>query len=157
MELAIAVLQQGYLTPAQIESSRAGMGLDLQLIEDETYFCVEESGFLIGCGGWSRRATLYGDSHSAGRDARLLDPAIDRARIRAMYTHPEHTRKGVGALILETAENAARAAGFEVAELVGTMAGQPFYEAAGYVVEREWHDENGAVPVPIVTMSKRLI
>ena len=87
----------------------------------------------------------------------MLNPKTDRARIRAMYTHPQHTRKGVGALILETAENAARDAGFNAAELVGTMAGQPFYKAAGYEVEREWHDENGAVPVPIVTMSKRLI
>ncbi|HAU22691.1 MAG TPA: GNAT family N-acetyltransferase, partial [Erythrobacter sp.] len=96
MELAIAELQKGFLTPEQLESSRAGMGLDLQLIEDGTYFCVEEDGTLIGCGGWSRRATLYGGNHSAGRDPRLLDPATERARIRAMYTHPDHTRKGIG-------------------------------------------------------------
>ena len=156
MDLAIAELQKGFLTPEQIEASRAGMGLDRQLIDDGTYFCVEEEGVLIGCGGWSRRATLYGGNHSAGRDARLLDPATERARIRAMYTHPAHTRKGVGRLILQTAEDAARAEGFGALEMAATQAGRPLYLACGYAVEREWFDTNGAVPVPLATMWKRL-
>ena len=156
MELAIAELQKGFLTPEQIESSRAGMGLDLQLIDDGTYFCVEEDGVLVGCGGWSRRATLYGGNHSAGRDPRLLDPASERARIRAMYTHPGHTRKGIGRLILDTAENAARAEGFKAIEMAATLSGKPLYTACGYRIESEWFDENGAVPVPLATMWKRL-
>ena len=156
MELAIAELQKGFLTPEQVESSRAGMGLDLQLIEDGTYFCVEEDGILVGCGGWSRRATLYGGNHSAGRDPRLLDPATERARIRAMYTHPNHTRKGIGRLILDTAEDAARAEGFKELEMAATMSGKPLYLACGYQVESEWFDENGAVPVPLATMWKAL-
>ena len=156
MDLAIAQLQRGFLTAEQIAASRAGMGLDLQLIEDGTYFCVEEDGELIGCGGWSRRATLYGGNHSAGRDPRLLDPATERARIRAMYTHPAHTRKGVGRQILDTAEAAARAEGFKELEMAATMSGKPLYLASGYAVESEWFDENGAVPVPLATMWKRL-
>lgn len=156
MELAIAELQKGFLTPEQVESSRAGMGLDLQLIEDDTYFCVEDGGVLVGCGGWSRRATLYGGNHSAGRDPRLLDPATERARIRAMYTHPDHTRKGIGRLILDTAEDAARAEGFKELEMAATMSGKPLYLACGYQVESEWFDENGAVPVPLATMWKAL-
>ncbi len=156
MNSAIGELQRGFLDPAQIEASRTGMGLDLQLIDDGTYFCVEDNGTLAGCGGWSKRATLYGGDHSTGRDASLLDPAVDRARIRAMYTHPGHARKGVGGLILRTAEDAAQAAGFGATELVGTMAGRPFYLANGYAIEREWEDTNGAVPVPLVTMSKVL-
>jgi GNAT superfamily N-acetyltransferase len=132
------------------------MGLDLQLIDDGTYFCVEEDGVLVGCGGWSRRATLYGGNHSAGRDPRLLDPASERARIRAMYTHPGHTRKGIGRLILDTAENAARAEGFKAIEMAATMSGKPLYTACGYRIESEWLDENGAVPVPLATMWKRL-
>ncbi|WFL78818.1 GNAT family N-acetyltransferase [Altererythrobacter arenosus] len=156
MGLAIAELQKGFLTPEQIESSRAGMGLDLQLIDDGTYFCVEEDGALVGCGGWSRRATLYGGNHSAGRDPRLLDPATERARIRAMYTHPDHTRKGIGRLILETAENAARNEGFRELEMAATMSGKPLYRACGYEVESEWFDQNGAVPVPLATMWKRI-
>ena len=157
MELSIAELQKGFLTPAQIEASHAAMGLDLQLIEDGTYFCVEEDGVLVGCGGWSRRATLYGGNHSAGRDPRMLDPATERARIRAMYTHPEHTRKGIGRLILDTAEEAARKEGFRELEMAATMSGKPLYRACGYEVESEWFDENGAVPVPLATMWKRLV
>ena len=156
MALAIEQLQRGYLTPEQIESSKAGMGLDGLLIEDGTYYCVEEDGVLAGCGGWSRRATLYGGNHSAGRDARELDPATDRARIRAMYTHPDHVRKGVGRLILDTAEKAAREAGFRELEMAATMAGKPFYMRCGYAIESEWEDTNGAVPVPLATMTKRL-
>ncbi|MBT8428133.1 MAG: GNAT family N-acetyltransferase [Erythrobacter sp.] len=156
MQLAIEQLQQGYLTSEQIEASKAGMGLDALLIEDGTYFCVEDNGELAGCGGWSRRATLYGGNHSAGRDPRLLDPANERARIRAMYTHPDHVRKGVGRLVLETAEAAARAEGFREIEMAATMAGKPFYERCGYAVETEWHDTNGAVPVPLATMAKAL-
>lgn len=156
MDQAIAELQKGFLTPEQIEASRAGMGLDLQLIEDGTYFCVEEDGQLIGCGGWSRRATLYGGNHSAGRDARQLDPGTERARIRAMYTHPEHTRKGVGRLVLETSEEAARKEGFREIEMAATMSGKPLYLSCGYEVESEWFDEQGSVPVPLATMWKRL-
>lgn len=156
MAHAIEDLQRGFLDPAQIEASKAGMGLDLQLIEDGTYFCVEEDGVLVGCGGWSRRATLYGGNHSAGRDPRLLDPASERARIRAMYTHPAHTRKGIGRLILETSEAAARAEGFGELEMAATMAGRPLYLACGYAVESEWFDTNGAVPVPLATMTKTL-
>ena len=156
MALAIEELQKGYLTPEQIEASKAGMGLDGQLIEDGTYFCVEDDGALAGCGGWSRRATLYGGNHSAGRDARLLDPATERARIRAMYTHPGHVRKGVGRLIIDTAETAARAEGFRAIEMAATMAGKPFYKRCGYRVESEWEDTHGAVPVPLATMAKAL-
>ena len=156
MDASISELQKGFLTEEQIASSRAGMGLDMQLIEDGTYFCVEENGELIGCGGWSRRATLYGGNHSAGRDPRLLDPASERARIRAMYTHPSHTRKGVGKLILATAEAAAKEEGFSEIEMAATMSGIPLYRACGYQVESEWFDENGAVPVPLATMWKPL-
>jgi len=99
MTAAIAQLQIGYLTPDQIAASGAGMGLDTQLIEDGTYFCAVTSKggdeILVGCGGWSHRATLYGGNHSGGRDLRLLDPATERARIRAMYTHPDHARRGI--------------------------------------------------------------
>ena len=156
MELAIRELQKGFLTPEQIEASRAGMGLDLQLIEDGTYFCVEEDGELVGCGGWSKRATLYGGNHSAGRDPRLLDPTSERARIRAMYTHPDHTRKGIGRLILDTSEAAARAEGFKAIEMAATMSGKPLYSACGDLVESEWFDENGSVPVPLATMWKQI-
>lgn len=153
---AIERLQIGYLSPEQIESSRAGMGLDTQLIEDGTYFCVWDAQTLVGCGGWSYRATLYGGNHSAGRSAAQLNPATDRARIRAMYTHPDHTRRGIGRLIIDAAEAAAAAQGFKALEMAATMAGVPFYTRCGYTIESEWFDENGAVPVPLCTMVKSL-
>src|SRR5690349_21121672 len=90
MDAAIAELQREFLDDAQIAASRAIMGMDTQLIEDGTYFVVEVGGHLAGCGGWSRRATLYGGHHTPGRDSALLDPAVDPARVRAMYTGPPY-------------------------------------------------------------------
>lgn len=157
MALAIAQLQKGYLTNAQIKASSAGMGLDTQLIDDGTYFCVMDGDVLVGCGGWSYRATLYGGNHSAGRNAATLDPTTERARIRAMYTHPDHTKRGIGRMVLEAGEVAAAKAGFRALEMAATMAGVPFYKRCGYVIESEWQDENGAVPVPLCTMVKHLV
>src|SRR3569833_1357064 len=97
MAASIPELQRGFLTPAQIEASRTIMGLDRQLVADGTYFIVEHDGRIAGCGGRSRRATLYGGDHTPGRDASLLDPAVDAARVRAMYTHPDFARRGVAA------------------------------------------------------------
>ena len=113
MRASIEELQRGFLKPAQIASSHSIMGIDTQLIDDGTYFVVESDGEIAGCGGWSRRATLYGGDHTAGRDAALLDPSQDPARgRRAMYTHPADTRRGVARLILSLCEAAARAEGF---------------------------------------------
>lgn len=156
MDLAIGELQKPFLTDAQIDSSRAIMGLDTQLVDDGTYFVVELNGVLAGCGGWSRRATLYGGDRSPGRDAALLDPAKDPARVRAMYTHPDFARRGVGRLILELCENAARAEGFASAELMGTKSGEPLYRACGYEVYEEVIDDRGGAAVPLVRMRKEL-
>lgn len=156
IQASIEILQSDYLTPEQVEASRSAMGLDTQLIEDGTYFCIWENRELVGCGGWSFRATLYGGNHTQGRSARRLDPKTDRARIRAMYTHPDHTKRGIGRLILSASEQAAQAAGFTALEMAATLAGEPFYARCGYAVEARWVDENGAVPVPLLTMVKTL-
>ena len=156
MMRSITELQRGYLSDDQIEASFAGMGLDTQLIDDQTYFAVWDETKLVGCGGWSRRATLYGGNHSAGRDAALLNPATDRARIRAMYTHPDHIKRGIGRMILSAGEQAAKKEGFAALEMAATMAGVPFYKRCGYTVESEWTDNNGAVPVPLCTMVKAI-
>ncbi len=156
MEAAIAELQKPFLDTAQIASSRTIMGLDTQLIEDGTYFVVEQGGVLIGCGGWSRRATHYGGDQSPGRDARLLDPLKDAARIRAMYTHPDFARRGVGRLILSLCEQAARRERFARVELVATLAGEPLYRACGYLAIEPLVDERGGAPVPLLRMGKEL-
>ena len=156
MDLAIGELLKPVLTEAEIASSRTIMGLDSQLIRDGTYFVAEEYGALAGCGGWSRRATMYGGDVSPGRDPALLDPRKDAARVRAMYTHPSFVRRGVGRMILAACEQAARAEGFTRAELVATMAGLPLYLACGYQPTERFTDDRGGAPVPLARMSKTL-
>jgi len=156
MDAAIGELQRGFLTPEQIAASRAIMGLDRQLVADGTYFIVEEDGAIAGCGGWSRRATLYGGDHTSGRDPELLDPARDAARVRAMYTHPDFARRGVGRLILQLCDDAARAEGFARLELMGTMSGRPLYESYGFTAIEEIVDDRGGAPVPLTRMGKAI-
>lgn len=157
MELAIDQLQDEVLTREQVRASHAVMGIDSQLISDRTYFLVERNGQLAGCGGWSSRETLFGGDHSAGRNARLLDPRTEAARIRAMYTHPDHVRHGVGRLILQLCEDAAAEAGFSRVELMATLAGEKLYSACGYApIERVDAGPIDGVTVPMVRMGKNL-
>ena len=156
MARAIAELQSGFLSAEQVEASKAVMGLDTQLVVDGCYFLAEIDHALAGSGGWSRRSTLYGGDHSAGRDARMLDPASEPARIRAMYTDPAHVRRGVGKAVLAACEDAARAAGFARVELMATLAGEPLYAAAGFASIERIEDSSGGAPVPLIRMGKAL-
>ncbi len=158
MERAIAELQRPFLSPEQIAASHLSMGLDTQLIDDGTYFLIEREGTAAGCGGWSRRATLYGGNHAVGlRDDRLLDPKADAARIRAMYTDPDFARLGVGRLILGLCEAAARKAGFQRLEMMATRSGQPLYAACGYhVIKQVDRMADSGVSVPGAVMGKAL-
>jgi GNAT superfamily N-acetyltransferase len=157
MDAAVVELQRPFLDTAQVTASRELMGLDTQLIADGTYFLVEADGRLVGCGGWSRRATLFGGDHTAGRDAALLDPARDAARVRAMYTHPDFARRGAGRLVLHLCERAAAAEGFRCAELVATLAGEPLYLACGWrELERFAQPTRAGPAVPLVRMRKTL-
>jgi len=157
MARAIESLQTPFLNPAEIAASRTIMGLDTQLVADRTYFVVEEQGRLVACGGWSRRATLYGGDHSLSlRDARLLEPPHDAAKIRAMYTDPKFVRRGIGRKVLALCETAARDAGFERVELMATMAGEPLYLACGYHPIERIQSPAGDITVPGVIMGKSL-
>ena len=157
MNAAIAELQTPFLTPRQVAASFAIMGLDSQLITDGTYFAVEADGRIAGCGGWSRRATLFGGDHSAGRDAALLVPASEAARVRAMYTHPAFTRRGIGRIVLDACEAAAAAEGFRTCELAATLAGEPLYRACGYVEIERFTAAAEGVEVPLIRMGKTLV
>lgn len=152
MALAIGELQKPFLTPDQIAASRSFMGLDTRLVEDGTYFVIERDEAIAGCGGWSRRATPYGHDGSAGRDDRLLDPATEAAKVRAMYTHPGHVRQGVGRYILSLCEAAAWAEGFARLELSATLAGAPLYRACGFRDLARLTDGG----VPLITMQKSI-
>jgi GNAT superfamily N-acetyltransferase len=157
MTAAIRELLPQFLPPEKVAASFAVMGVDSQLIEDGTYLILEQDGVLAGCGGWSRRATLFGHNHTTGRDSRLLDPKCEAARVRAMYTAPQFVRRGVGRRILELCEAATRAEGFARVELGATKGGEPLYRACGYVeIERLEVPTPGGVTVPITRMGKQL-
>ncbi len=156
MGTSISELQKPFLDLDQIESSRTIMGLDTQLIEDRTYFIVESGIQIAGCGGWSRRATLYGGDQTPGRNAAYLDPKRDPAKVRAMYTHPEYARQGVGRLILSLCESAAKKEGFSSVELMATKSGEPLYLACGYEALEQILDDRGGTPVPLIRMHKEL-
>jgi GNAT superfamily N-acetyltransferase len=157
MTASIRGLLPDFLSPPEVEASFDVMGLDTQLIDDGTYFVVESGGVIASCGGWSRRATLFGGDHAARRDAALLDPRKDAARVRAMYTGPSFVRRGLGRLVLSLCEQAAAAEGFARAELAATMAGVPLYRACGYHdIERFEADTRSGVRVPLLRMGKRI-
>jgi GNAT superfamily N-acetyltransferase len=160
IEASVRGLQAGDYTQAQIDGALGTvLGLDTQLIRDRTYFVAEafadgrgEDGqaALAGCGGWSKRKTLFGADRGPGREPELLDPAFDAAKVRAIFVHPDYARRGLGSLILAHVEAAAWAAGFRRYEMGSTLTGFPLYMLKGYVeVERIavplWNGEAVAV------------
>jgi GNAT superfamily N-acetyltransferase len=149
IDASVRGLQTEDYTPAQIEGAlKTVFGVDSQLIADCTYIVAEaqsteqgnepepttKAGFMIvGCGGWSKRKTLYGSDHWTGREDALLDPLHDAAKIRAFFIHPAWARRGVGSMILQACEDAARAAGFTRYEMGATLTGAKLFGAKGYV------------------------
>ena len=131
-------------------------GVDTQLISDQTYYVVEADGIIVGCGGWSKRKTLFGSDHRSGREDGLLDPAQENARIRAFFVHPAWARRGIGSLILDTCERAAAEAGFASFELGATLTGERLYSARGYqAVEHVAVPLANGASLPIIRMVKR--
>lgn len=154
--LSVRVLQAPSYSSAQIEAALGPVfGVDRQLISDGTYFVVEHSGHVVGCGGWSRRRAVFGgDRARAGEDA-ALDPVHDPARIRAFFVHPDWARRGIGRSILGACESAICAAGFHDAVLVATLAGEPLYASFGYfVAERYEVPLSDTLTLPVVRMVK---
>ena len=125
------------------------------MIADATYFVAEMDGTIVACGGWSKRKTLFGADHCAGREDALLDPATDAAKIRAFFVHPDWARRGIGTRVLETCESAAGAAGFRRFEMGATLTGVALYKARGYrEVERIGVPLGNGEILPIVRMEK---
>ena len=148
IEASVRRLQTQDYTPAQIEGAlKTVFGVDSQLIADGTYIVAEaetapagQSGqksaarasIIVGCGGWSKRKTLYGSDHWTGREDELLDPLHDAAKIRAFFIHPDWARRGIGSLILQACEDAARSAGFTRFEMGATLTGAKLFSVKGY-------------------------
>ena len=158
MTRAIEHLQTDFLTPAQVRASHQVMGLDTQLVRDQTYFMIEADGALVGCGGWSWRATLFGgDDSIVVREPAALDPRTDAAKIRAMYVNPDFARRGIGTLIMDVCETAARDAGFSRVELMATLAGVPLYRRCGYTdIEAIEATSREGIAEPLIRMGKAL-
>ncbi|MBN9660364.1 MAG: GNAT family N-acetyltransferase [Acidobacteria bacterium] len=160
IEISVRRLQAGDYSQEQIAGALGTVfGVDTQLIADQTYYVVESpDAGLVGCGGWSRRRTLFGSDQANVREDDLLDSEVDAARIRAFFIHPDWARKGIGGRILEACEAAARAAGFRRFEMGATLTGEKLYRMKGYVAVE--HIEvplaNGA-RLPIVRMSKQAV
>jgi GNAT superfamily N-acetyltransferase len=158
---SVRELQKEDYSAAQIEGALGTVfGVDSQLIADGTYFVLEVGAgggarTMAGCGGWSKRKTLFGGNRRAGREDVLLDPATDAAKIRAFFVHPDWARRGIGSRILTACENAAVQAGFRRFELGATLTGERLYRQKGYAeIERlEVPLANGA-RLPIIRMSK---
>ncbi|PSB57396.1 GNAT family N-acetyltransferase [Chamaesiphon polymorphus] len=150
-------LQATYYTSEQIEGALGTVfGVDRQLIEDGTYFVAENAHQIIGCGGWSKRKTLYGgDLGKTAAEDRLLDPSFDSAKIRAFFVRPEWARRGIGSQMMERCEAASLTAGFKTIEIIATLAGEPLYRRFGYNVSEKFEISlpNHSV-LPVVRMVK---
>ncbi len=155
---SVRALSVEYYSSEQIESALVHVfGVDTQLIADGTYFAAELDGQIVGCGGWSKRKTLFGgDQAKVGAD-NLLDPTTEPARIRAFFIHPDFARRGIGKLIIEACETATKNAGFRQLELAATLPGEPMYLAVGYQVLERWsHRLADGVELPLARMGKEL-
>ena len=157
IRISARVLQSSRYSEAQIEGAIASVfGVDRQLISDGTYFIAEHKQEIVGCGGWSRRKTLFGsDAMKTGLDTEL-DPKHDSARIRAFFIHPAWARRGIGREILQHCEKAIQLASFRSVELVATLTGVPFYRACNYSQgERFEVPLSNGLTLPVVRMVKR--
>ncbi len=152
-------LSRGHYDEREIEAAVGHVfGVDSDLVDDGTYLVAQAAdGAILGCGGWSRRRTLFGGDQAGGRDSGLLDPAADAARIRAFFTAPGHERQGIASRLLAACEQAARKAGFLRAALMATLPGLPFYAARGYLADEAIDHPCGDTIVPFVPMEKVLL
>lgn len=166
IEASVRRLQADDYTPAQMESAlKTVFGVDSQLIADGTYLLAEASPasqtdaggapVIAACGGWSKRKTLYGGDRWRARQDDLLDPRTDAAKIRAFFVHPDWARRGVGTMVLDACEAAARAAGFTRFEMGATLTGVKLFQTRGYVaVERIEVPLEVGITLPVVHMVK---
>jgi GNAT superfamily N-acetyltransferase len=158
IDASVRGLQSRDYSPEQIDRAlRSVYGVDTRLIEDGTYYAAEtdDRATLAGCGGWSKRKTLFGGGKYSSREDDLLDPATDAAKVRAFFVHPQWARRGIASLILEACEDAARAAGFARFELGATLSGVPFYRARGYAeIDRIEAPLDDGIALAVIRMEK---
>ena len=158
IEMSVWELQADDYTPEQMAGALGTVfGVDRQLIHDESYFVADLDGRIVGCGGWSRRQTLFGGDAVDGKNDDELLPGVDAARIRAFFVYPRFARQGIGSQIMRACEDAACAYGFTGLTLVATLTGEKLYLRHGFeVVERYSTALQNGGELPVVAMRKRL-
>jgi N-acetylglutamate synthase-like GNAT family acetyltransferase len=156
--ISVRTLQAPHYSPAQMEAALGPVfGVDRQLIRDGTYFIAEHETQIVGCGGWSKRKTLYGGDRDRVGEDEQLDPKRDAARVRAFFVHPTWARRGIGRSIMVACERAISIAGFRKVDIVATLSGEPLYASFGYiVVERYEIAMTGNLKLPVVRMTKNI-
>jgi GNAT superfamily N-acetyltransferase len=159
IERSARTLSAGYYSPRQIDAAiRHVFGVDSRLVDDGTYFVAQDADQIVGCGGWSRRRTLYGGDQRRVGPPVWLDPATDAARVRAFFVAPEHARRGIGRRLLDACVDAARAAGFRRLELMATLPGVPLYTAYGFEeMERVTDLLPDGTPIEFVRMGRPIV
>jgi GNAT superfamily N-acetyltransferase len=157
--LSVRTLQASHYSPAQMEAALGPVfGVDRQLIHDRTYYVVQAAEQLVGCGGWSKRRSLFGGDMARAEPDAELDPKLEPARIRAFFVHPDWARQGIGRSILAACEQEIRKRHFRRIDLVATLSGEPLYGAFGYAqVQRYEIDLPGGLKLPVVRMTKDLV
>ncbi|KAF2190770.1 acyl-CoA N-acyltransferase [Zopfia rhizophila CBS 207.26] len=137
IEMSLRGLSKNHYTQAEMDGSIGFLfGPDTLLIHDSTYFIlhpVDSPDTICACGGWSFRRTLYGADTAPGRIPEARDPKKERASIRAIFTHPDWARRGLGTMMMRYCEEQARAGGFERLEMGSTLTGVALYEQCGYM------------------------
>jgi N-acetylglutamate synthase-like GNAT family acetyltransferase len=162
LEALIVSSVQGLQAKDYTQQQRDGalgkvFGVDRQLIVDQTYLIAEKDGAIVGCGGWSRRRTLFGSDAITAKDDAVLRPGVDAARIRAFFIEPDHARQGIGSKIMQACEAAAFAYGFTELELVATLTGENLYRRHGFIeVERYATPLDNGLDLAVVRMKKIL-
>lgn len=156
IEQSVRGLSTGHYTVAQIDAAlNEVFGVDTQLIADGTYYVIDGSSGPAATGGWSARRTLFGGDQMKQAEDPLLDPAVDAARIRAFFVHPDWARRGLARQLYDACERAASAAGFRRLELMATLPGVPLYHALGFTeIEHVVLTLSSGVSVPFVRMGR---
>jgi GNAT superfamily N-acetyltransferase len=151
-------LSQDIYSPEEIEGAISYVfGVDSELLDDQSYYVIEENGTIVACGGWSRRKTLFGGNQFHERKAGFLNPEVDAAKIRTFFVHPQHSRKGLGKMLLDYCEQQAVAHGFSSMEMMATLPGMKLYQACGYLsLSKEQHLLPNGVLLRFVRMGKIL-
>lgn len=158
IEESARTLSKNDYSNEEIEGAiRYVFGVDTELVEDKTYYVIENDGITQACGGWSKRKTLFGGNQFDQRESGYLDPNIDAAKIRAFFVHPDYARRGLGTVLLNYCEQQAMAHGFSRTEMMATLPGVKLYQAMGYsaLCEIEYLLPNG-VPLKFIHMIKNI-